>query len=131
MESTMQVVRLGLNYERTRLEVATHNLAIANVAHQSAESAQKAVAHAPATSFANMLGSNASTVEERLPAVKVVHDPGHPLADQFGNVYFASVDPTHEMATLVSATRAYEANVRSFNTLMQMSTKALEIGGRR
>lgn len=32
------------------------------------------------------------------------------------------------MATLVSASRAYDANIRIFNTIKDMTTKAYEIG---
>jgi flagellar basal-body rod protein FlgC len=33
------------------------------------------------------------------------------------------------MSTLISATRAYEANVRAFNALRSMELSALDIGG--
>lgn len=129
MEAIPEIIRLGLAFERARLEGAAHNLAIANVPQSSSSNAKKSVVNAT-NEFANKLGLDPSSTANAA-SVKTVHDPSHPMADANGNVYFVNVDPTHEMATLVSATRAYEANVRSFNTMVQMQSKALEIGGRR
>ena len=127
-----EAVRFGLAYEKLRLEVASYNLAIANVPLQPGEQAGlKSVAIAQSR-FADQLGLPVATENrQQADSSKVVHDPSHPFADAAGNVRYANVDPTHEMATLVAATRAYEANVRAFNTVHQMATKALEIGGRR
>jgi flagellar basal-body rod protein FlgC len=125
-----EAVRFGLAYEKMRLEVASYNLAIANIPLQRGEeSAVRSVS--VNRSFANQLGLPVAVQSQVEQPVKEVQDPSHPFADGKGNVRYANVDATHEMATLVAATRAYEANVRAFNTMHQMASKALEIGGRR
>jgi flagellar basal-body rod protein FlgC len=53
----------------------------------------------------------------------------HPYADSHGYVRYAGVDTAAEMVTMMSAIRAYEANVAAMNTTRQMVLKALEIGG--
>jgi flagellar basal-body rod protein FlgC len=58
-----------------------------------------------------------------------VLDPGHPQADARGYVSYPGVDPATEMMTMLSASRAYEANVVAMNTARAMAVKALEIGG--
>ena len=41
---------------------------------------------------------------------------------------YPKLDAAREMATMVSATRAYEANIRAYNSLRAMTLKAFEIG---
>ena len=59
---------------------------------------------------------------------KSVYDPGHPDADENGMVQMPNVDVVTEMVNMISATRAYEANVTAINTTKSMASKALEIG---
>lgn len=125
-------VRFGLNYEKLRLEAASYNLAIANVAIQNNQNSAGLSVSVVASPFANALGLPVVVSQtENMDEFRKVHDPLNPNANIDGDVLYPNIDPTHEMTTLVSATRAYEANVRAFNTMHQMSSKALEIGGRR
>ena len=45
-----------------------------------------------------------------------------------GNVKMPNVEVVTEMVNMISATRAYEANVTAINSSKSMATKALEIG---
>jgi flagellar basal-body rod protein FlgC len=56
------------------------------------------------------------------------YDPGHPDADQEGYVLMPNVDTVIEMVNMISAARAYEANVTALNASKGMAIKALEIG---
>lgn len=69
----------------------------------------------------------AKIVEDSTP-FKKVYDPGNPDADTEGYVQMPNVDIVTEMVNMISATRAYEANVTSINTAKSMAMKALEIG---
>ncbi|HEX2947144.1 MAG TPA: flagellar basal body rod protein FlgC [Clostridia bacterium] len=69
----------------------------------------------------------ARIVEDPSP-FKKVYDPGHPDADADGYVEMPNIDVVTEMVNMISATRAYEANVTSINTTKSMAMKALEIG---
>ncbi len=66
-------------------------------------------------------------VEDKAP-FKKVYDPGHPDADKDGYVNMPNIDIITEMVNMISATRAYEANVTSINTTKSMAMKALDIG---
>lgn len=66
-------------------------------------------------------------VEDQTP-FKQVYEPSHPDANGEGYVQMPNVDITKEMVDLMSATRAYEANVTAFNAGKNMDLKALEIG---
>lgn len=127
-----EAVRFGLSYEKMRLEAASYNLAIANVAIQNNQNSSGLSVSVSASPFANAMGLPTLVKQTENPdTFRKVHDPHNPNANADGDVLYPNIDPTHEMTTLVSATRAYEANVRAFNTIHQMSSKALEIGGRR
>ncbi|MCH6266825.1 flagellar basal body rod protein FlgC [Neobacillus citreus] len=66
-------------------------------------------------------------VNDRSP-YKMVYDPAHPDANANGYVMMPNVDLSKEMVDLLSASRAYEANVTAFNSGKSMMLKALEIG---
>ncbi|MFD2670108.1 flagellar basal body rod protein FlgC [Marinicrinis sediminis] len=66
-------------------------------------------------------------IEDQAP-FKSVYDPSHPDADENGNVWLPNVDIAKEMVDMISATRAYEANVTALNASKSMIMKALEIG---
>ncbi|NPV25917.1 MAG: flagellar basal body rod protein FlgC [Firmicutes bacterium] len=57
-----------------------------------------------------------------------IYDPTHPDAGSDGYVQFPNVNVVTEMVDLISATRAYEANVTSLNASKSIVLKALEIG---
>ncbi len=57
-----------------------------------------------------------------------VYDPSHPHANEDGYVMMPNVNRAEEMADLMVATRAYEANVTAVNIVKAMAMKALEIG---
>lgn len=73
-------------------------------------------------------GVKVSQIAEDPSPFKKVYDPGHPDADADGYVEMPNIDVVTEMVNMISATRAYEANVTSINTTKSMAMKALEIG---
>ena len=56
------------------------------------------------------------------------YDPEHIDADEKGYVAYPGINVMEEMANMISASRAYEANISVFNTTKNMAMKALEIG---
>ncbi len=73
-------------------------------------------------------GVKVSRIVEDTSPLKRVYDPGNPDADEEGYVQMPNVDVVTEMVNMISATRAYEANVTSINTTKSMAMKALDIG---
>ena len=59
---------------------------------------------------------------------RLVHDPGHPDADEDGYVAMPDIDLVSEMVDLLTASRAYETNVQVLNTSKSIAMRALEIG---
>lgn len=143
--TTFAISAAGMTLERTRVDVAALNLANANTVqglngtpYQPLRVVAQATGAAP-TFTAAMGQSAASSLQmPNLPTVtiepmqvnpRMVYDPGHPLANERGFVAHAGVDTANEMITMMSATRAYEANVAAMNTARALALKALEIGG--
>lgn len=128
LENISDVIRAGMAYERTRAEVAGYNLALANVALDPGDASPLLRVSVP-SSFATQVGLGQPLVQPQLGNdTRVVQDPSHPMADENGMVHYPKIEAANEMATLVSATRAYEANIRAYNSLRAMSLKAFEIG---
>ena len=55
-------------------------------------------------------------------------NPSHPDADENGFVRMPNVEVVQEMVDMMSAFRAYEANITALNTFKDMAIKTLEIG---
>ena len=69
--------------------------------------------------------------DENTP-VRLVYDPGHPDAisngPKKGYVEYPNVNPVTEMVDMITASRAYEANVQIINGDKQMFQQAMQIG---
>ena len=66
-------------------------------------------------------------VESNDPPV-MVHDPGHPDADEEGYVAYPNVNVLEEMVDLMTTARTYEANANVLEVTEGMASNALEIG---
>lgn len=147
MFDALRISATGLGAERTRMDVAAENLANANStsgpngAYRRKEVALRA---GEGTSFADTLsnvGRNvpgassgstsrgvrvAGVVESQTPN-RLIYDPGHPDANPEGYVEMPNVNPVIEMTDLISASRAYEANVTAMQTSKSMFGRVLDL----
>ncbi|WP_433693397.1 flagellar basal body rod protein FlgC [Herbaspirillum seropedicae] len=136
----------GMTVERTRVDVAAINLANANTVQDARDGVYRplrAVARTSGTaSFSGLVDAGVSdsaglflpelpnvTVEAADVVPRMVYEPGHPFANAKGFVAYPGVDSAVEMVTMMSATRAYEANVSAMNAARTIALKALDIGG--
>lgn len=148
--STFAISAAGMTVERARVEAAAMNLANANTVAAPSEAGYQpmhvvataaGIASGPPTaSFGEQvdgglaaLGAGGLTMpqfalEPAAEGPRLVYEPGHPLADAKGYVAHPAVDSAAEMVTLMSAMRAYEANVAAMNTARTLAQKTLEIG---
>lgn len=55
------------------------------------------------------------------------YEPGHPDANAEGFVAYPNVNPVVEMADLIEATRAYQANVAAFQSAKNMANTAISM----
>ncbi|MBX7115534.1 MAG: flagellar basal body rod protein FlgC [Myxococcaceae bacterium] len=133
--SAMKISASGLSAERTRVNLATSNLANAESTRGpdgelyrrldpvlAAESFDQTLSASPQPQGVNVV----EVVQDTGPGRRV-YSPGHPDADGDGFVTFPNVNPIHEVVNLMSASKAYEANATSVETLKSMATRALDI----
>jgi flagellar basal-body rod protein FlgC len=122
--------RFGLEFERLRLEAASHNIAVANTPNTPGRLSRLMRATAPyGVSFGATIGSSEPALIAVDAQSREVRDPSDPMADKNGMVSYPRIDLVEEMSTLDEAGRAYEANVRAFNTLRSMELHSLDVGG--
>lgn len=128
--SILDAARAGMNHERLRLDAASRNIANANVPIAPGSPSTQWRVDAQANFNALVQGDGAAAMAPAPVGAREVYDPGHPMADAAGLVRYPATDMVQEMTTLVTASRAYEANVRSFNLLRSMMLRALDIGAK-
>lgn len=73
-------------------------------------------------------GVRVSRIVEDDDPPRLEYNPSHPDADEQGYVRLPNVNVVTEMVDMISASRAYEANVTALNAAKSMALKALEIG---
>lgn len=58
---------------------------------------------------------------------RLKYDPSHPDANSEGYVAYPNINPVIEMADLIEATRAYQANVAAFQSSKNMANSAIDM----
>lgn len=136
----LRISASGLKAQRTRMETVATN--IANIHTTRTEEGgpfrKKDVVFSPfnvseTAPFGSLFQQRVEgvAVEEIVESAKPfeqTHDPYHPDADADGYVTFPNVNVMEEMADMIAATQAYEANVNVINNTKEMFSKSLEIG---
>ena len=138
--STLDIAASGLSAQRLRIDLIAGNLA--NVHTTRTESggpfrrqlpvfqARDYYSIRPGSSTPLLGGGGVRVlgiIEDQSP-LKKVHDPSHPDADAYGYVLYPNVDTVLEMADLIVASRAFEANLAVMEASKQLITRALTIG---
>ena len=134
--SAINASATALNAERTRIEVAVSNLANADSTRGPDGQPYRrrdVVLSAEPQSFesalddASAVGVKAGIVEDQSP-FKRRYDPSHPDADAEGFVAMPNVDTPEEMVNMLSASRAYQANLTAIGLIRDLVQKSLELG---
>lgn len=60
--------------------------------------------------------------------LRKAHEPGHPMADADGMVYYSNVNQVAEMTDMMSASRAFETNVEVLGRIKSMQQSLLKLG---
>ena len=76
----------------------------------------------------NLSEVRASKIIEDSRPFREVYQPGHPDANENGMVLYPNVHVHEEMADLISASRAYEANMSVIRTSRMMAMQTLNMG---
>lgn len=133
--SGLNAAATGLSAERLRIDVIARNIANAQTTRtpEGGPYRRQVVHFEPLVR--NLTGGRRETEGVRVTHIGLdrttpferIFDPQHPDADAEGFVSMPNVDTTREMADLMSAVRAYEANLSVQESFLQMAERALRL----
>lgn len=133
--SIFQIAGSALMAQSQRMNVTASNLAnadsVAGPDGQPYKARQVVFQMAPtaAQSAPGVVGGvRVSAVVENNAPGRMQYSPDHPLADAQGYVTMPNVDVVAETVNMISASRAYQANVEVINTTKSLMARTLTIG---
>jgi len=136
--TAMEVSASGLSAQRTRMNVASSNLANAQTTQAANGGPYRRrdvvlgsteVPEAAGTQFGQFVrGVAVQQITEDQKAPRLEYDPGHPHANAEGYVAYPNINPVEEMVDMITASRAYEAGITAMSTAVNMAERALGIG---
>jgi flagellar basal-body rod protein FlgC len=135
LNASLKIAGSGIRAQSARLKIISENIANAN----STGSTPGADPFARKTvTFENEMSRVEGTPLTRVKRIgvdpapfRLEHNPGHPAADERGNVKMPNVELLVETADMRDATRAYEANlqiVKQARELVSMTLDLLKVG---
>ncbi|CAM3558000.1 flagellar basal body rod protein FlgC [Paracidovorax anthurii] len=130
-----QIAGSAMAAQTVRLNTIASNLANA----QTAAGTEEAAYHARKPVFAAVMGGDASgdqpgarvqvlDVVQSTEPVRRMHEPGHPLANENGEVFYPNVNTVAEMTDMMAASRAFETNVEVMVRVKSMQQSLLRLG---
>jgi flagellar basal-body rod protein FlgC len=128
----MRIASSGLNAERARIDVISENIANARTTRttEGGPYRRKFVIFEPLTARGGRPtgGVRVASVQRDLktPTERIL-DPSHPDADEHGMIEIPNINTVREMADLMTALRAYEANLTVQEASMRAAERALEL----
>ena len=131
----------ALSAEKIRLEIIAQNIANSNTTqdangnvYKRKEVAFEEFIKMPERRIPGYVDENlyqgvkvVDVYDDQTPG-RMIFNPGHPHANKDGMVEMPNVDVSREMIDLISASRAYEANLSVVKTSRRMAQQALAIG---
>ncbi len=131
----------GLTAERLRMDLISNNIANANTTRTKEGGPYQrqipifgevleTVHNGPGTPENRPGGVKVLQVTSPQTPPRLVYDPSHPDANGEGYVAYPDINVVSEMVNLISASRAYEANITAFNAAKDMFRATLDLGRR-
>ena len=130
-----RIASTGLRAERARVDTIARNIANSRVTKmpETGSAYRRQVVHfKPIIERMGPLRNEVMGVEvEKIESdfktpFEEVQDPSHPDADASGIVRYPNVSTVHEMADLITAVRAYEANLSIQQNFEKMAERAMQ-----
>jgi flagellar basal-body rod protein FlgC len=131
MFNVFQIAGSALTAQSVRLNATSSNLANADSvvsADGQPYRAKQVVFTASPVAGQEAVGVQVRQVVEDSSPPRMVYEPKNPLANGQGYVSFPNVNVVEEMVNMISASRAYQANVEMMNNAKALILKTLSIG---
>ena len=133
--SGVDVTAGALSAQKTRLDIVAQNIANAQTTRTANGTAYQRQIVSFESEMVKRGAMGAALQSVRVAAISAdktpgqqVYNPQHPDAAPDGTVVMPNVNLSYEMVDLITASRAYEANLSVVKNARQMAMKALEIG---
>lgn len=128
----------ALAAERVRMEVITQNIANANTTRgidgkpfqRQHVVFENVLNHAQNGNGTGPTSVHVARIEKEKGPPRLIFNPGHPDANDDGMVAVPNIDIHREMADLIIASRAFEANLAVVKNARAMALQTLSIGKR-
>lgn len=118
----------GMSAQLVRMNAAASNLANAGAVARSEEEAYRPLRAVFAQELDQQTGLSSVRVSqmqrEQTPATSR-HEPGHPLADENGDIWVSPVNETAEMVEIMESARHYQNLVEAMQTAKQLMLETL------
>ncbi|WCE93795.1 flagellar basal body rod protein FlgC [Acidithiobacillus ferriphilus] len=132
--SALTIAGDGMSAQSMRLATTVSNLANANSVTSSTGTPYRAreiiFAAQPLRTSSNGMQLDtvrtAGVVQSSTP-LRLLYEPGNPLANSAGYVQSSNVNPIESMVNMLSASRAYQDNVTAANVLKTVAIKTLSL----
>ncbi|TIX51512.1 flagellar basal body rod protein FlgC [Alteraurantiacibacter aquimixticola] len=126
--SLFNIVQRGMSAQMIRMNAAASNIANSGSVAGSEEQAYRPVRAVFQQELDQASGMSSVRVSEVRQADAMPirrHDPGHPLADENGDVWEAPVDETEEMVEIMESARQYQNLVEAMQTAKQLMLETI------
>ncbi|AHM03705.1 Flagellar basal-body rod protein FlgC [Roseibacterium elongatum DSM 19469] len=117
--SALSVAASGMRAQAQRLQHVSENIANADTPGYRRKLVSFEADRSPDAPHGTVRPGPVRLSQASLP---LIHDPAHPLADDSGHYAGSNVDLVVELADAREAQRSYEANLRVFDQVRQMSS---------
>lgn len=135
--SGIQTTTAALDAERTRLDVISENIANAHTTRGPDGKPYQRQVVVFESALQQALGSEMQSPVPTLQVARIekdprapilTYEPGHPDADANGMVALPNINVNEEMADMIAASRAFEANLAVVKNSRAMALQTLSIG---
>jgi flagellar basal-body rod protein FlgC len=134
--SGIEITASALSAQKTRLDIIAQNIANAQTTRTPAGgpykrqlvSFQSELLQQTGEGQPSLNGVQVSSISSDPSPGERVYNPQHPDADSQGIVTMPNVNLAYEMVDLITATRAYEANLSVAKNGREMADRTLRIG---
>ncbi len=143
LNNIFRVTGSALNAQSVQMEVISSNLANARIVAGSEATAFRAVRPVFASILGSEMGGGSNSIAGssrggiRVDSyaysdapIEKQRMPENPMADEEGYIYLSNVNVVEEMAYMMQASRAYQANIEVLNTSRQLIASTLNLGNR-
>jgi flagellar basal-body rod protein FlgC len=127
----------ALEAERTRLDVISENIANAHATRSPDGKPYQRQVVVFESALQQAMGTDTSSPVPTLQVARIekdsrppilTYEPGHPDADAHGMVAMPNINVNEEMADMIAASRAFEANLAVVKNSRAMALQTLAIG---